>query len=133
MKTKKSLLLALTATSIFMASQIASATDVTVNITNLSSETITGSSSDFPARLSPGETATVKLNFFHHTSAVNVSYSTGDKTCHFDGWHRVYSATKVEFDKSATATGGNNNCFAIQSVYRWSSPYDYVLTFQMTD
>lgn len=132
MKTKK-IVSTLASSAIFLVAQAANATDVTVTIRNLSSEMMRGSSSDFPTRLAPGETATVKLNFFHDTSYVNVSYSTGSKTCHFAGSHRVWSDTRVEFEKSATSNDGRNNCYALQSVYRWSSPYDYVLTFQMTD
>ena len=56
--------------SALLVSQTAGATDVEVTIQNLSTETIVGSSSSFPARLLPGESKTVKLNFPSNSSSV---------------------------------------------------------------
>ncbi|WP_141695121.1 hypothetical protein [Pseudomonas graminis] len=111
----------------------ANATDVDVHIQNLSTEVIQTSDSGFPRYLAPGESGTVTLNFPNTGSSVNFTYtSASGKTCSFRGGHRSYG-DRAERKADAVGSQSYNNCGAIVTARKWSSPFHYRLGFWMTD
>ncbi|MFJ3470171.1 hypothetical protein [Pseudomonas sp. NPDC090201] len=127
-------LLFITTLSIAVTATHATATEVIVEVQNLSSETIRTYASGFPKILSPGESESVTLNFPDHTSDVNITYTgASGKSCNFRGWHKYYGGNTTKWDASSTGSQSYNNCGAVRSVSRWSSPFNYRLRFWMTD
>lgn len=111
----------------------ANATNVEVNIHNLSNEVIRTSSSDFPRTLAPGQSQSVMLNFPDTGSYINVIYtSDSGKTCRFAGRHTSHGQI-AKRETSAVGSASYNNCGAIVNARKWQRPFDYRLGFWMTD
>lgn len=123
-----------TAISIVLCLQAvgASATEVEVNIQNLSNQVIRTSKPGFPALLMPGQQQSVFFNFFDTGSDIDVTYtSASGKTCSFQGGHKLYGEYQVKREKEAIGTA--SYCGANLNVKRWLRPYDYRLGFWMTE
>lgn len=119
----------------------ATATTVEVEVKNLSSTPISRTSGDssLPAQLAPHGTASINQSFTNTSSNVLVRYrAASGKTCTFTGSHHLRSTgnrLQGVWNKAAVASGNAiaSSCLAIQTVRRYSAPWDYKLTFLMTD
>lgn len=141
MKVSKAFALLFSAVATF-CSLAASATTVTVEISNNGNQAIalqssSGASGLFPATVAPNTTVSITVNTLNSSSSLRAVYartlSTGlIQKCEFKGSHTVTGSTTIKFDKSATSTGTQKaTCIATQTVQKWSAPHDYRLSFDM--
>ncbi|MCY1408393.1 hypothetical protein D9M71_237130 [compost metagenome] len=117
------------------------ATTVTIDIKNLASETIKLASGPdgLLNEVQPNGTYNLELNFPNNGSNINIQYRTASgKTCTFKGSHHLssrYRSVQGVWEKSAIGSGNPSPtlCSTIQTVQRYSAPWDYKLLLLMTD